>query len=102
MKAIVQSINKYLPEKIKLKLAKVYSALPFSLPRIAFTPLLECNYTCTYCFSRKYINPYFSAYTQRNYTEWIALFNKFPTALVTVGGGEPLVYKDIDTILKFV
>lgn len=99
-KSFLQLINKYLPERIKLKISRLYSRLPFSLPRIGFTPLLECNYSCSYCFDRNYINPYFPKTYNIDYREWIFLFNKFPTSLVTIGGGEPLIYKDIYKLIK--
>ncbi|MDD5006006.1 MAG: radical SAM protein [Candidatus Omnitrophica bacterium] len=100
IKKLVQITNKFLPEKPKLHLARFYSRLPFSPPRIGFTPLLECNYSCSYCFNKNYINPYFRKCARIDYQEWVSLFNKFPTSLVTIGGGEPLLYKDMDKLIQ--
>ena len=100
MDRLLRFLNKNIPEKLKLRLVKFYKLLPFSLPQVTFQPTCRCNYNCAYCLYPRYIDknsPIFNSFIP--YDEWIKLFDKFPKSTVTISGGEPLLYKDLDKLL---
>lgn len=96
----LQLLNSILPEKVKLHLVPFYKKLPFARPQILFHPILICNYLCSYCPYRKYYD-HGKLYDSRiEPEEWIELFKKFPPSIITVSGGEPLLYKNLVPLLK--
>jgi len=100
MDRLLRLLNKNIPEKLKLRLVKLYKILPFSLAQVTFHPTFRCNYHCAYCLYPRYINkdnPVFNSFIPHD--EWIRLFDKFPKSTVTISGGEPLLYKDLDKLL---
>lgn len=100
MKSILQRINNLIPEALKLRITKFYRQSPFNLPHIIFHPTLLCNYKCSYCLYPKYLdreNDVFKSYIP--YEEWLILFDKFPKSTITISGGEPLLYKDLDKLV---
>lgn len=97
---ILELMNLVITDSAKLRLVKFYKALPFALPQIMLHPTFACNYRCSYC-SYKHV-PVSLMKSKLIYIEnkvWIRLFNKFPPSLISISGGEPLMYKDLDKLL---
>lgn len=100
MYKVLQFCNILIPEHLKLKAIKLYRRLPLSIPHIIFHPTLLCNYECSYCLYQKYLdknNSLFKSYIP--YEQWLVLFKKFPRSTITISGGEPLLYKDLDKLI---
>jgi len=100
MRKLFQALNSIIPEFIKLRLVKLYRQSPLCYPHIIFHPALLCNYQCSYCLYPKYLtgdDSVWKAYL--SYQEWITLFHKFPKSTITISGGEPLLYKDLDKLI---
>ena len=91
---ILKPINKFLPENLRLFLLPYYRNFFPSLRNIMFFPLLECNYSCTYCLWKKFTPPELKS-TCHPYTDWIRIFGEMPPLTVIITGGEPLIYPDI-------
>lgn len=97
---LLQWLSSILPETLKLHLVPLYKKLPFARPQILFHPTLVCNYACSYCPYRKYYD-HGKLYDSRiEPEEWVELFKKFPPSIVTVSGGEPLLYNDLLLLLE--
>ncbi|MDD5006004.1 MAG: radical SAM protein [Candidatus Omnitrophica bacterium] len=100
MDKLLQFSNVLVPEYLKLKLVSLYRKLPFTLPHIILHPTLLCNYQCSYCLYPKYLDKDNSVFkTNIPYQEWLVLFDKFPRSTITISGGEPLLYKDLDRLI---
>lgn len=93
-------VNSAIADSVKLRLIKFYKVLPFSLPQIVLHPTFACNYRCSYC-SYQHV-PASLMKSKLTYIEnkvWIELFNKFPPSLISISGGEPLMYNNLDKLL---
>ena len=86
---------------LKLKIPKIgLSALPFiAKPYILlFTITERCNLRCSYCFGK-----YYSEKGELSYQQIKQIFKEFYDLGVRrlgISGGEPLLHKDIDKIIK--
>lgn len=101
IKVLFSVFNKFVPERIKLPLVRLYKRMPFAMPQIIISPTLACNYKCSYCQYVKYWNEKSVAQTIKA-SEWESLLSKMPRSIVTVSGGEPTSYPGLETFLRAV
>jgi MoaA/NifB/PqqE/SkfB family radical SAM enzyme len=94
----LRRINRFIPERFKFKVLKLYRALPCCLGHIVIYPLFGCNYHCSYCLNEKYL-PLSLRETIYGARQWVEAFNVLPRSLITISGGEPLLYPNLDTLI---
>jgi len=96
---VLKKINKYLPENLRLFLLPNYRRLCPNILNIIFLPQLRCQYCCPYCIWNRFTPDDFkSAYHSSR--EWREVFTNLPPAVVTITGGEPLLYKDLSDLIE--
>lgn len=91
-------VNSLIPEAFKLRVLKFYRALPFCMPQVILHPAFKCNYLCSYCPNHRYLKKeVFEAYTPVDV--WLKILDTLEPSIITICGGEPLLYKGIDRLL---
>lgn len=99
-KFMIYVANNFIPETLKLKLVKFYKRMPFSRPQVIFNPTILCNYSCSYCLYEKYFKNKSNVEDKRTVEQWLDYFDKLPPSIVTISGGEPLLYDNLEEILR--
>lgn len=82
--------NKFLPKK----------NLPSGTLRIVLTT--DCNYQCKYCFAEGEINKDKRKLKIENLKKIIKVSKEFGITNIKLTGGEPLLYEDMEELLKYI
>ncbi|WXR62593.1 radical SAM protein [Peptostreptococcaceae bacterium AGR-M142] len=100
--------NKKLKFEIALKIleekiSKVYNTYNLSAPlEVAIYPSMTCNLNCKFCFVN--YKDYDSSSLKNAYywNSLISIFKSMDVVSLSILGGEPTIYKDIDLVLKHI
>ena len=96
---IFHTLRNIIPDRIGVVVARYHAWMPFSPCHIILHPSFFCNYKCPYCSNQFYESRYPKS-IELDYGEWLELLGKMPGSLITISGGEPLLYGNLDK-LKF-
>ncbi len=104
MKFLYQT-SKLIPPKIKrllIGIPTIKMLIQNTINYIIIMPTFSCNYRCPYCFiitNKKYHKQLPKEFEHTSH-EWIKALELFAPSMISISGGEPLIYEYIDDLLN--
>lgn len=82
-------------------LRPLHKILFSKINHIIFIPTLRCNYHCPYCLINKINYPQkYPQTSERGWEDWVKVFEKIPSSMVFISGGEPFLYSNLVKLIK--
>lgn len=90
------------PREMELKLKPYYRTILPDVTNIVFIPTMLCNYRCPYCniLTKARYDKKYPKGVQHEWTEWVKVFDRFPSAIISITGGEPFLYPGLVHLIK--
>ena len=89
----VSELQRYMPAWMKYYAKRHYRTFFPNKLILLFNPTFRCNYRCSYCtvVTKFDFGTVFSRRAERPASDWLNAFEKLPSAMIYIAGGEPFM-----------
>ena len=97
---IIKNTAGLFPGKIRRLMKPLYNKI-FAPTYIVLQPTFQCNYSCPYCaIQAQKCDEKFPKESEHPWTDWVEALDEFPSAFISISGGEPLLYPNLVQLIN--